>query len=139
MGGGLQRFRFHEYKPTMALSSTPSSGTTKLASEFISVISISDERYSFELYGPRFFKALPQRFGTHTALDDMTSAVIASFQSVRLRKQSSRKALDLYGKALGSLQTCLKDPEQPIKLKLELVVMMMLCQVGIPVKASRRS
>ena len=133
-GGGLQRFRFHEYKP---ITAPPSNGTTRLASEFISMISITDERYSFELYGPRFFKVLPQKFGSHAALDDMTSAVIASFQSVRLRKESNSKALALYGKALRSLQTCLQDPKQPVMLKLELVIMMMLCQVCLERKSSK--
>lgn len=135
-GGGLQRFRFHEYKP---IAAPPSNGTTQLASAFVSMIGITDERYSFELYGPRFFKGLPQRFGSHAALDDMTSAVIASFQSVRLRKESNSKALALYGKALRSLQTCLQDPKQPAMLKLELVIMMMLCQVCLERESSRLS
>jgi hypothetical protein len=109
--------------------STPSNEITRLAAEFTAIIGISDERYSFELYGPRFFKSLPQRFGSHPALDDMTSAVVASFQSVRLRQQFSPRALSLYGKALRSLQACLNDPKQPVTFKLELVVMVMLCQV----------
>jgi hypothetical protein len=102
------------------------------------LIGISDERYSFEIYGPRFFKTLPQRFGSHPALDDMTSAVIASFQSVRLRKQSSPKALSLFGKALRSLQECLIDPKQSVTFKLELVIMVMLCQLWLDNKTTHK-
>lgn len=138
-GSGVKRFRFHQYSPVTAPKTTPSNETTKLAAEFVDLIGITDERYSFEIYGPRFFKTLPQRFGSHTVLDDMTSAVIASFQSVRLRKQSSPRALSLFGKALRSLQECLNDPKQPVTFKLELVIMVMLCQVGYPSRPSESS
>ncbi|KAF5227612.1 hypothetical protein FAUST_11659, partial [Fusarium austroamericanum] len=127
-------------QPTCGRSpkTTPSNKTTKLAAEFVDLIGITDERYSFEIYGPRFFKTLPQRFGSHPVLDDMTSAVIASFQSVRLRKQSSPRALSLFGKALRSLQECLNDPKQPVTFKLELVIMVMLCQLWIDNKSSNK-
>ncbi|UZP45372.1 hypothetical protein NXS19_013184 [Fusarium pseudograminearum] len=137
-GSGVQRFTFHQYNPVTAPMSAPSNETTKLAAEFVDLIGITDERYSFEIYGPRFFKTLPQRFGSHPALDDMTSAVIASFQSVRLRKQSSPRALSLFGKALRSLQECLNDPKQPVTFKLELVIMVMLCQLWIDNKSSNK-
>ncbi|CAF3493867.1 unnamed protein product [Fusarium graminearum] len=134
----VQGAEFHQYNPVTAPKTTPSNETTKLAAEFVDLIGITDERYSFEIYGPRFFKTLPQRFGSHPVLDDMTSAVIASFQSVRLRKQSSPRALSLFGKALRSLQECLNDPKQPVTFKLELVIMVMLCQLWIDNKSSNK-
>lgn len=93
---------------------------------------INDDRFGFEAYGPCFFADIPRRMGSNSALDTTTSAVIASFQAVRLRKTADKKALSLYGKALRSLQGCLSDDNQPVMLKLELVLMMMLCQVVIP-------
>jgi hypothetical protein len=60
--------------------------------------------------------------------------MIASFQAIRLRKTADKKTFSLYGKALRSLQGCLSDDSQPVILKLELVLMMMLCQVTIPVE-----
>ncbi|OBS19132.1 hypothetical protein FPOA_10855 [Fusarium poae] len=137
-GSGVQRFRFHQYKPTTAPMSTPSNETTRLVAEFVALTGISDERYSFEIYGPRFFKTLPQRFGSHPALDDMSHAVIATFQAVRLRKESNPRALSLFGKALRSLQECLNDPKQSATFKLELVIMVMLCQLWVDNKASNK-
>lgn len=87
-------------------------------------------RYGFGKYGPYFFIELPSRIGSHPGLDATTSALTASFKSIRLRKTCDLNVLDLYGKALRTLQDCLSDPEQPVVLKLELVLMTMLCQVG---------
>ncbi|KAF4417394.1 hypothetical protein FACUT_12241 [Fusarium acutatum] len=108
---------------------TPSNDTTRLTAEFISLMEIDDDRFGFEAYGPYFFADLPRRMGSNSALDTTTSAMIASFQAIRLRKTADKKTFSLYGKALRSLQGCLSDENQPVMLKLELVLMIMLCQI----------
>ncbi|KAI1041370.1 hypothetical protein LB505_005646 [Fusarium chuoi] len=82
---------------------------------------IDDDRFGFEAYGPYFFADLPRRMGSNSALDTTTSAMIASFQAIRLRKTADKKTFSLYGKALRSLQSCLSDDNQPVMLKLELI------------------
>ncbi|KAF5553813.1 hypothetical protein FMEXI_2247 [Fusarium mexicanum] len=108
---------------------TLSNDTTRLTAEFISLMEIDDDRFGFEAYGPYFFADLPRRMGSNSALDTTTSAMIASFQAIRLRKTADKKTFSLYGKALRSLQGCLSDENQPVMLKLELVLMVMLCQI----------
>ncbi|KAF4958018.1 hypothetical protein FGADI_2703 [Fusarium gaditjirri] len=146
IGSGTRRFKFHQYKPdttqTTQLitppSETPSNDTTRLTAEFISLMEIDDDRYGFEAYGPYFFTDLPRRIGSNSALDTTTSAMIASFQAIRLRKTADKKTFCLYGKALRSLQGCLSDDKQPVMLKLELVLMMMLCQIWIDNKHANK-
>ncbi|KAF5625705.1 hypothetical protein F52700_9071 [Fusarium sp. NRRL 52700] len=135
-GSGTRRFKFHQYKPDTQTTQlitppadTPSNDTTRLTAEFISLMEIDDDRFGFEAYGPYFFADLPRRMGSNSALDTTASAMIASFQAIRLRKTADKKAFSLYGKALRSLQGCLSDENQPVMLKLELVLMMMLCQI----------
>ncbi|TXC07296.1 hypothetical protein FocTR4_00003304 [Fusarium oxysporum f. sp. cubense] len=135
VGSGTRRFKFHQYKPDVQTTQlitppaeTPSNDTTRLTAEFISLMEIDDDRFGFEAYGPYFFADLPRRIGSNPALDTTTSAMIASFQAIRLRKTADKKTFSLYGKALRSLQVCLSDDGQPVMLKLELVLMMMLCQ-----------
>ncbi|KAF4456763.1 hypothetical protein F53441_1199 [Fusarium austroafricanum] len=118
------------YKPETQLitppSESPSNETTRLTAEFISLMEIDDDRFGFQAYGPFWWEELPRRFGSVPALDTTTSAMIATFQSIRLRKRPDKTAFALYGKALRSLQECLVDDEQPVMLKLEVVLMMML-------------
>ncbi|KAI7760627.1 hypothetical protein LZL87_009511 [Fusarium oxysporum] len=117
---------------------TPNNDTTRLIAEFISLMEIDDDRFGFEAYGPYFFADLPRRIGSNSALDTATSAMIASFQAIRLRKTTDKKTFSLYGKALRSLQGCLRDDKQPVMLKLELVLMMMLCQAWIDNKHANK-
>ncbi|EWG53730.1 hypothetical protein FVEG_12099 [Fusarium verticillioides 7600] len=145
VGSGTRRFKFHQYKPDTQSTQlitpptkTPSNDTTRLTAEFISLMEINDDRFGFEAYGPYFFADIPRRMGSNSALDTTTSAMIASFQAVRLRKTADKKTFSLYGKALRSLQGCLSDDNQPVMLKLELVLMMMLCQIWIDNKHANR-
>ncbi|RKK24756.1 hypothetical protein BFJ68_g5852 [Fusarium oxysporum] len=145
VGSGTRRFKFHQYKPDVQTTQlitppaeTPSNDTTRLTAEFISLMEIDDDRFGFEAYGPYFFADLPRRIGSNSALDTTTSAMIASFQAIRLRKTADKKTFFLYGKALRSLQGCLSDDSQPVMLKLELVLMMMLCQVWIDNKHANK-
>lgn len=132
-GGGTRRFKFQQYEPDSQVTATPSKSldneTTKLAAEFVSLMEVDDVRYGLGKYGPYFFIELPSRLGSHPAMDATTSALTTSFKSIRLRKTCDINVLNLYGKALRTLQDCLSDPEQPVVLKLELVLMTMLCQV----------
>ncbi|KAF5980393.1 hypothetical protein FBULB1_5240 [Fusarium bulbicola] len=145
IGSGTRRFKFHQYKPDVQTTQlisppaeTPSNDTTRLTAEFISLMEIDDDRFGFEAYGPCFFADLPRRMGSNSALDTTTSAMIASFQAIRLRKTADKKTFSLYGKALRSLQGCLSDGNQPVMLKLELVLMMMLCQVWLDNKHANK-
>ncbi|CCT67577.1 uncharacterized protein FFB20_04738 [Fusarium fujikuroi] len=145
VGSGTRRFKFHQYKPdthTTQLitppAEPPSNDTTRLTAEFISLMEIDDDRFGFEAYGPYFFADLPRRMGSNSALDTTTSAMIASFQAIRLRKTADKKTFSLYGKALRSLQSCLSDDNQPVMLKLELVLMMMLCQIWLDNKHANK-
>ncbi|KAF4493842.1 hypothetical protein FAGAP_10022 [Fusarium agapanthi] len=98
IGSGTRRFKFHQYKPDVQTTQlitppaeTPSNDTTRLTAEFISLMEIDDDRFGFEAYGPYFFADLPRRMGSNPALDTTTSAMIASFQAIRLRKTADKK------------------------------------------------
>ncbi|KAF5677335.1 hypothetical protein FHETE_1847 [Fusarium heterosporum] len=142
VGNGARRFKFHQYRPDTQLiispSSSPKNETTKLAAEFVSIMEIDDVRYSFGEYGPSFFTDLPRRMGSHPALDATVSSLTASFKAIRIRKTRDPNVLALFGKALRALQDCLGDPKQPVMLKLELVLMMLLCQLWIDNKHANK-
>ncbi|KAJ3519918.1 hypothetical protein NM208_g13933 [Fusarium decemcellulare] len=144
VGMGTRRFRFQEYKPktgqnqlTPSPSRSPSNETTMTTSAFISLMGIDDERYDMKVYGPHFFAELPRRIGSNDALDASTSAVITAFTSVRLRKYDPN-VLVQFGRALRALRTCLDDPKQPVTLKMEMVGMILLCQLWIDNKQANK-
>ncbi|KAF4998430.1 hypothetical protein FGRMN_3166 [Fusarium graminum] len=99
---------------------------------------IDDVRYSFGEYGPSFFTDLPRRMSSHPALDATVSSLTASFKAIRIRKTRDSNVLTLYGNALRALQECLGDTKQPVMLKLELVLMMLLCQLWIDNKHANK-
>ncbi|KAF5019724.1 hypothetical protein F66182_8267 [Fusarium sp. NRRL 66182] len=142
VGSGARRFKFQQYRPDTQLVPTPatipSNGTSRLAASFVALMEIEDERYDFQFYGPHFFADLPRRLGSSSALDASTSALIAAFKSIRLRRIHDRNVFALYGKALRALQGFLGDAEQPPGRKMEVVCMMMLCQLWIDNKQANK-
>ena len=108
-----------------------SNDMTWLASSLISGLEVKDPRFDLACYGT-FLPQIPQRLGTHPALDASASALVCAYPAVYSR-QPSREALTKYGHALSVLRTSLnKSSPQNVVETLCAIYFLLVCQVCIP-------
>ena len=82
------------------------------------------------VYG-EFFKEIPRRLGTNTALDASVNALTTAFASVHSRQQSL-EAIESYVQALKALRVCLNDPTEVGSANTMCAVyLIMICQVSV--------
>jgi hypothetical protein len=105
-----------------------SNDVTWLANSLISGLEVKDPRYDLACYGI-FIPKIPQRLGTHPALDASASALVCAYPAVYSR-QPSREALTRYGHALRVLRTSLDHPNgDTIVETLCAIYFLLICQV----------
>jgi hypothetical protein len=101
---------------------------TWLANSLISGLEVKDPRYDLACYGI-FLPKIPQRLGTHPALDASASALVCAYPAVYSR-QPSREALTRYGHALRVLRISLDNPSsENIVETLCAIYFLLICQV----------
>ena len=107
-----------------------SSDVTWLANSLISGLEVKDPRFDLACYGT-FLPKIPQRLGTHPALDASASALVCAYPAVYSR-QPSREALTKYGHALSVLRTSLdkSSPENVVET-LCAIYFLLICQVCV--------
>lgn len=111
-------------KPSCALTSE----VTSLASSFVSSIGVKDPRFDLAAYGV-FLPLLPQRFGTHPALDASASALICAYPAV-YSGRPSYEALTKYGRALHVLRVSLDAPTKDRVVEVMCAIyFLLICQV----------
>ncbi|KAH7137456.1 hypothetical protein B0J13DRAFT_479066 [Dactylonectria estremocensis] len=144
VGSGLKRWKFQAFQPDSSFIQPldaprriPSSETMFMTSALISILEIDDERHDIRFCGPHFIPELPRRIGSNPAFDASISAMVASYNSVALRKPQ-QNALALYGNALSALRASLQDPKQSVVLKMETVIVMFICQMWIDHKYAEK-
>lgn len=107
----------------------------KTTSAFVSLLQITDLRYSLDAFGD-ILHYLPRRLGTSHVLDDSVEALICAYSSYHSRHEHI-KALTAYVKVIKTLRNALIDPVQSGKVEtLCAVYVVMVCQVSGPVLRS---
>jgi hypothetical protein len=112
------------------MSKPLSNDSTRLASSFISSLGVKDPRFDLACYGA-FLPEIPQRLGSHPALDASASALICAYPAVYGRQPSSG-ALSRYGHALHVLRISLSNSNAGNVVEvLCAIYFLLLCQVCV--------
>ena len=103
---------------------------TIVTGAFCSALQVTDVRYDLSVYG-EFFKGIPRRLGTSTALDASARALTTAFASVQSRRKSQEVYLS-YAEALKAVRVCLNDSvEVGSANTMCAIYMIMICQVSV--------
>ena len=112
----------------MRVNKALSNDVTWLTSSFVSGLQVKDPRFDLACYGA-FLPDIPQRLGSHPALDASASALISAYPAVYSR-QPSCDALTKYGRALHVLRLSLDNPEGGKVVEvLCAIYFLLICQV----------
>ena len=125
VGVGKRRYKFHNQtivfrsgstsgrqqlvvSANEAFPATPSNEVMRRASAYISMLEVSDVRYSLSYFG-LFLRHVPQRLGRNEALDAAASALATTTVALHTSRRTPEMYAS-YGKALEALRTSLDDP-----------------------------
>ncbi|KAJ3529561.1 hypothetical protein NM208_g9701 [Fusarium decemcellulare] len=116
---------------------SPSNEMTRTRSAFVYILGVNDVRYDVGNLAGNYIFETPARIGSDPALDASVSALIASYNALRL-KQSKLSSMEQYGAALNALRGTLQDPRRSLETKIQTVSTMYLCQIWIDRKHAEK-
>ena len=111
------RVKAHKSPPedfkVIELQPIPSNELTRITGSFIEKIEVTDPRFSLVWSFGTLLQAIPQRLGTHRALDAAAIALTNTFPYLTTRTRTP-DMLKAHGDALTSLRGCLSSPAEAL-------------------------
>ena len=144
VGNGVKRTGFRFYGGdgkaqrrtlTTAPKRSPSNDATTLSAAVVHILEVDDIRYDLRAYGHKFITTLPALVGSSPELDTMTAAIVSLYR----RPQPKVEAFTQYGKALRTARKVLQDAESSPVDRMQIILMLFICQVQSPTALSTSS